>query len=75
MRESSATRQALRRSQQIYRVETAAPVIMTAKAPPPTNEQTTDDSETRNGPKIVADLCRASSDGYGAPWYFQPIKA
>ena len=48
--------------------------IMAAKAP--TNEHTPNDNGTkcRYGAKIIAALRRVKPDGYGAPWYFQPIK-
>ena len=47
--------------------------IQSTTSAPPTNQQTSNEKETRHGPKILVALRRAKPDVYGAPWCFQSI--
>ena len=61
----------------IHRVETAAACCcyFGGESAPPANEQIQVERQyKRHGAKILAALCRVGTDGYGAPWNFQPIK-
>ena len=53
-----------------------AAVIMAEKALPLQNKHTSNDKDTiivYVRAKILAGLCRAKPDGYGALWCFEPI--